>query len=104
MSDVSSVSEASFCESVEAAHSSHDDSAQIASLLGMTKPSLRMDSQCKYCSVSRGDADIYLRLPTRADYEENIWVYTLFIYKCNEIILIELMLELHNRIMHLDLF
>jgi 3'(2'), 5'-bisphosphate nucleotidase len=23
--------------------------------------------------VARGDADIYLRLPTRADYEEKIW-------------------------------
>ncbi|GES81912.1 3(2),5-bisphosphate nucleotidase HAL2 [Rhizophagus clarus] len=73
LADISSVSEASFCESVEAAHSSHGDAAQIASLLGITKPALRMDSQCKYCSVARGDADIYLRLPTRADYEENIW-------------------------------
>ena len=81
MADLSSVSEASFCESVEAAHSSHSDSAQIASLLNMTKPPIRMDSQCKYCSVARGDADIYLRLPTRADYEENIWVFLLYIHK-----------------------
>ena len=32
-----------------------------------------MDSQCKYGAVARGDASIYLRLPTRADYEEKIW-------------------------------
>ncbi|CAG8715628.1 336_t:CDS:2 [Funneliformis caledonium] len=73
MANISSILEASFCESVEAAHSSHGDAAKIASLLGITKPPIRMDSQCKYCSVARGDADIYLRLPTRDDYEENIW-------------------------------
>jgi 3'(2'), 5'-bisphosphate nucleotidase len=32
-----------------------------------------MDSQCKYAAVAGGDASIYLRLPTRADYEEKIW-------------------------------
>ncbi|KAK9729550.1 3'(2'),5'-bisphosphate nucleotidase [Basidiobolus ranarum] len=73
MSAVSSTSESSFCESVEAEHSSHSDAAQIAKLLNITRSPVRMDSQCKYCSISRGDADIYLRLPTRADYEEKIW-------------------------------
>jgi hypothetical protein len=33
-----------------------------------------MDSQCKYAAIARGDASIYLRLPTRADYRERIWV------------------------------
>ena len=32
-----------------------------------------MDSQAKYAVVARGEADIYLRLPTRADYHEKIW-------------------------------
>jgi 3'(2'), 5'-bisphosphate nucleotidase len=32
-----------------------------------------MDSQCKYGAVARGDASIYLRLPTRSDYQEKIW-------------------------------
>jgi 3'(2'), 5'-bisphosphate nucleotidase len=32
-----------------------------------------MDSQCKYAAVARGEADIYLRLPTRKDYQEKIW-------------------------------
>ncbi|KAG9284427.1 hypothetical protein G9A89_023684 [Geosiphon pyriformis] len=71
--DISSVSDAIFCEPVEVEHSSHENAAQIASLLGITKPPLRMDSQCKYCGISRGDANVYLRLPTRVDYEENIW-------------------------------
>ncbi|CAG8589378.1 15139_t:CDS:2, partial [Dentiscutata erythropus] len=75
MADISSPSVASFCESVEASHSSHDDAAKIASLLEITKPPLRMDSMCKYCALARGDANIYLRLPTRPDYEENIWVH-----------------------------
>ena len=32
-----------------------------------------MDSQAKYAVVARGEAEIYLRLPTRADYREKIW-------------------------------
>lgn len=66
--------EASFCESVEAGHSNHDDSSVVAQRLGITKPAVRMDSQCKYASIARGDASIYLRLPTIKGYEEKIWV------------------------------
>lgn len=65
--------EARFCESVESGHSSHNDSAAIATLLGVTAEPCRMDSQCKYAAVARGDASIYLRLPTLAGYEEKIW-------------------------------
>ena len=62
-----------FCESVESGHSAQGDSAIAASRLGITAPPLRMDSQAKYAVVARGEADIYLRLPTRADYREKIW-------------------------------
>ncbi len=62
-----------FCESVEAAHSSHDGAARVAAALGLTAPPLRMDSQAKYAAVARGDAGAYLRLPTKAGYEEKIW-------------------------------
>ena len=65
--------EATFCESVEAGHSSHGDQAEIAKRLGITKPSVRMDSQAKYGSVARGAGDLYLRLPTSATYQEKIW-------------------------------
>ncbi|CAG8444701.1 3445_t:CDS:2 [Ambispora leptoticha] len=71
--NISSPSEATFCESVEAGHSSHDDAAKIAALLEISKPPFRVDSQCKYCCISRGDANIYLRLPTNVQYIENIW-------------------------------
>ena len=64
---------ARFCESVEAEHSSQSDAARVAGLLGITEPPFRIDSQCKYAAVSRGDASIYLRLPTRKGYEEKIW-------------------------------
>lgn len=68
-----SLAEARFCESVESGHSNHDDAAQIAARLGITAEPYRIDSQCKYGAVARGDASIYLRLPTRADYREKIW-------------------------------
>lgn len=73
MRDVASLAEASFCESVESGHSDQSTNARIASLLGITRPSVRMDSQAKYCSVARGDGDVYLRLPVSATYEEKIW-------------------------------
>ncbi|NQV26660.1 MAG: 3'(2'),5'-bisphosphate nucleotidase [Rhodopirellula sp.] len=65
--------DARLCESVESGHSSHSRSAQIAGSLGITKEPVRLDSQAKYAVVARGEADIYLRLPTRQAYQEKIW-------------------------------
>lgn len=73
VSEISDPSQAKFCESVESAHSAQDDSAKVAELLGITQPPYRIDSQCKYAAVARGDASIYLRLPTKKGYEEKIW-------------------------------
>lgn len=73
VTSTTSPAEACFCESVESGHSKHDWSARVAEKLGITRPSVRMDSQCKYAAIARGDADIYLRLPTRSGYEEKIW-------------------------------
>ncbi|MBW2270028.1 MAG: 3'(2'),5'-bisphosphate nucleotidase [Deltaproteobacteria bacterium] len=70
---VTSTSEARFCESVESGHSNQSESAEIARLLGISGEPHRIDSQCKYAAVARGDASIYLRMPTRADYREKIW-------------------------------
>jgi len=66
-------SEARLCESVESGHSAHGRSATTAERLGITARPIRLDSQAKYATVARGEADIYLRLPTRADYNEKIW-------------------------------
>jgi 3'(2'), 5'-bisphosphate nucleotidase len=73
VSSVTNVSDAKFCESVESGHSDQSASAQIAKTLGITGEPYRIDSQCKYAAVARGDASIYLRLPTRKDYQEKIW-------------------------------
>jgi 3'(2'), 5'-bisphosphate nucleotidase len=66
-------SRARFCESVESGHSAHDRSARIAELLGLTADPVRLDSQAKYGVVARGEADAYLRLPTKPGYREKIW-------------------------------
>lgn len=73
VSSVSDVRQASFTESVEAGHSSHGHAAQIANILGVKEAPLRIDSQAKYGVVGRGDACVYLRLPTRRGYEEKVW-------------------------------
>ncbi|XP_054776468.1 SAL1 phosphatase [Prosopis cineraria] len=64
--------EASFFESFEAAHSSHDLSSSIAEKLGVKAPPVRIDSQAKYGALSRGDGAIYLRFPHKG-YREKIW-------------------------------
>ncbi|MFX0208166.1 MAG: 3'(2'),5'-bisphosphate nucleotidase [Candidatus Hodarchaeota archaeon] len=64
---------AKFCESFEPTSTSHSKAARIAEILGIKTPPLRIDSQCKYGIVARGDASIYLRLPNKAGYEEKVW-------------------------------
>ncbi len=71
--EVTDPAQARLTESVEAAHSDHDKASLIARRLGVTQPGVRMDSQAKYAAVARGDADVYLRLPTRPGYREKIW-------------------------------
>lgn len=62
-----------FCESVEAAHSAHDDHAAIARKIGIEADPVRIDSQAKYAVVARGQAEAYLRLPKDDLYREKIW-------------------------------
>jgi len=64
---------ARFVESVESAHSAHDVHTRISAALGITQESLRIDSQCKYATVARGDVSIYLRYPRDEVYREKIW-------------------------------
>ncbi|MDQ3448338.1 MAG: 3'(2'),5'-bisphosphate nucleotidase [Chloroflexota bacterium] len=68
-----SPAEARWAESVEAGHSDQGDAAHVAQLLGLRLEPLRMDSQAKYVAVARGEAAIYLRLPTSDTYRERIW-------------------------------
>jgi 3'(2'), 5'-bisphosphate nucleotidase len=66
---------ARFVESVEPSHTHHAAHQALARALGITRPSLRLDSQAKYGVVARGEAAIYLRLPSpqTPDYRERIW-------------------------------
>ena len=64
---------ARFCESVESGHTMHDHSSIIAEKLGIKADAVRLDSQAKYAVVGQGQAEIYMRLPTRPGYQEKIW-------------------------------
>ncbi len=60
-------------ESVESAHSDQSASAVIMRELDPAYTLIRLDSQCKYAVVARGQADVYLRLPGKQGYVERIW-------------------------------
>jgi 3'(2'), 5'-bisphosphate nucleotidase len=62
-------------ESVEPDHADHLFHERLAEKLHISTPSLRMDSQAKYGIVARGDAAVYLRVPSpsQPDYREKIW-------------------------------
>ncbi len=60
------------CSSVESAHTDQGMVSRILSALGRPTRPVRVDSQCKYLLVARGQADLYLRLPA-AGYVERIW-------------------------------
>jgi 3'(2'), 5'-bisphosphate nucleotidase len=62
-----------FCESAEKGHSNRGDSGRIVDNIGTEDEPARLDSQCKYALVARGQADGYLRLPTSKEYVEKIW-------------------------------
>jgi 3'(2'), 5'-bisphosphate nucleotidase len=66
---------ARFAESFEPAHADQAAHQALARALGITQPPLRMDSQAKYGVVARGEAALYLRLPSpqTLDYREKIW-------------------------------
>ena len=66
-------SQAVVCESVEAAHAAHSVQAGIARRLGIAAEPYRIDSQCKYAVLARGEASIYLRLPRDESYREKVW-------------------------------
>jgi 3'(2'), 5'-bisphosphate nucleotidase len=73
VSSISDPAQTRLCESVESGHSSHSDSAQLAEMLGIAGTPRRLDSQAKYAIVASGEAELYLRLPTRPGYREKIW-------------------------------
>ena len=75
VSKVSDPVKASFTESVEPDHADHLIHQRIARILKIHQPPLKMDSQAKYGVVARGEATVYLRVPSSSEpgYKENIW-------------------------------
>ena len=73
VSNISNIENSVFCESAESSHSSHLKTEQISKRLNIKNDPIRIDSQCKYGLVARGDANIFLRIPTDPLYEEKIW-------------------------------
>jgi 3'(2'), 5'-bisphosphate nucleotidase len=69
----SEVEGAILAESYEANHSDHDLSRKMTTILKLNPEPIRMDSQCKYGLVARGDAHVYIRCPKKG-YSERIWV------------------------------
>lgn len=62
-------------ESVETTHSDRPKQRQLATELGITHPTIPMDSCAKYGIIAQGTAGLYLRirLPEFSDRKENIW-------------------------------
>ncbi len=75
VSKIDALRDARFLRSVEAAHTNLDEIGQLAEKLGVTAPSVGLDSQAKYAVLAGGHGDVLLRLlsPKRPDYKEMIW-------------------------------
>lgn len=75
VSKVQNPSEIILTESVESDHSDHLFHERFREKLNILKPTLRVDSQVKYGTVARGEATLYLRIPSPSEvgYKENIW-------------------------------
>lgn len=59
--------------SVESGHTRQDHVAQLLERLGRPSRTVRCDSQAKYALVARGQAHVYLRVPTKPDRHEMVW-------------------------------
>lgn len=64
---------ARLAESVEMTHTRRDLTEEIMRRAGPVGTPAQIDSQCKYALLARGDADVYLRLPSRKGYVQQIW-------------------------------
>jgi 3'(2'), 5'-bisphosphate nucleotidase len=67
--------EARLLRSVEKAHTNIDEIGRLAEHLGVTAPSVPLDSQAKYAVLAAGAGDVLVRLisPKAPDYKERIW-------------------------------
>lgn len=74
VSESSDPAQAVFCESFESAHTAHSVAGRVAESLRVAAEPIRVDSQCKYALVARGEAMLYMRIPGEGStYREKIW-------------------------------
>jgi 3'(2'), 5'-bisphosphate nucleotidase len=75
VSNVKNPSDIILTESVESDHSDHLFHERFREKLDILEPTLRVDSQVKYGIVARGEATLYLRIPSTSEpgYKENVW-------------------------------
>jgi len=72
VSEKSDAKQAVFTESFVSRGYAHELNKGVVERLQVKTEPLRIDSQCKYAMVARGDSDVYLRLSS-LDYKECIW-------------------------------
>ncbi|KYQ93054.1 hypothetical protein DLAC_05664 [Tieghemostelium lacteum] len=72
VSSQSDQTKAIFTESYVSRGFGHELNSKISSHMGVNQEALKIDSQCKYAMVARGESDVYLRL-TDVNYKECIW-------------------------------
>jgi len=61
------------CESRDLRHAWRGLLDRSLERLGVSAAPVRIDSQCKYALVARGDAEVYARLPRDPSYVEKTW-------------------------------
>lgn len=61
------------CESVEIRSMAPVQREALLDAAGIRRRPVRLDSQCKYALVARGDADLYIRIPRKSLPHEFIW-------------------------------
>lgn len=71
VSPVDDCSQAPSVESVESGHSHHSQHSRVRDAL-MMRPPVRMDSQCKFGVVARGEASLYLRF-SKGGSHHKLW-------------------------------
>jgi 3'(2'), 5'-bisphosphate nucleotidase len=75
VSQIEDSTQARILRSYESSHTDQDKMTELADLLGVQKPPVRLDSQAKYAVLAAGNGDILFRLlsPKMPLYTECIW-------------------------------
>ncbi len=73
VSSFEDLGKATYCESVIGSHTSPRSHLKLARSLGIVRNPVRVDGQCKYALVARGEVCLYLRFPKKPGYRERVW-------------------------------